>query len=111
MYGSRTVFAQQPPRDEGRMKRHLRSTGLFPKAGKNHDKVLQEQLAKIQKSKELGALQARRVAEDNRIPNQIQQERLQSLLQSQRQPGLRGEMGRMRNANRMAEEVGNVAYS
>ena len=48
MYGSRTVFAQQPPRDEGRMKRHLRSTGLFPKAGKNHDKVLQEQLAKIQ---------------------------------------------------------------
>lgn len=93
------------------MKRNARASGLFPKVGNSHEKMLEEQLEKIRKAKEVSAVSARRAAEDNRINNQIENERLQSVLNTRRQPGLRGEMGRMRNSARMSEQVGNVVYA
>ena len=108
MHGSFQPFTK--PRDEATMKRNARASGRFPRVGKSHEKMLEAQLEKIQSAREVSAIQARRQAEDARINNQIETERLQSLLGTQRMPGLRGQMGRMRNSQRVAEQV-NATYA
>jgi hypothetical protein len=109
-YGSYQPFAYAPFRDEAQLNRDARAGGMLPKVGKNHQKMLERQLEKIRAGKDIDAVRARRVAEDNRINNQIEVERMQSVLRSQRMPGLRGEMGRQRNSQGVAEQV-NVMYS
>ena len=106
MHGSFQPFTK--PRDEATMKRNARASGRFPRVGKSHEKMLEAPLEKIQSAREVSAIQARRQAEDARINNQT--ERLQSLLGTQRMPGLRGQMGRMRNSQRVAEQV-NATYA
>ena len=108
IHGSYQPFAH-PRSDDATMRRDARDSGLFPKAAKNHQALLEEQLSKITKGQEVGAVRARRIAEDARINNQIENERLQSVLRTQRMPGLRGQASRMRNAQTMADQV-NVGF-
>ena len=108
MYGAYQPFAAQARGDEAEMRRDARASGLFPTAGKSHEAMLEAQLAKIVKGQEVTAVRARRMAADNQINSQLENERLQSLLRTQRMPGLRGQASRMRNSQRVAEL--NVQY-
>lgn len=104
-YGSVQPYVYAKSRDEAALKRQARAGGLFPKVGKNHEKMLEEQLEGITKAREVTATRARRIAIENRIANQTELERMQSVLAARRIPGLRGELGRQRGTQNVAEQV------
>ena len=102
-YGSFQPYASQ--RDEAKLKRDAFNSGLFPKAGKNHQQYLYSQLELIRQGQEVNAVRTRRIALENRLQNQIELERMQATLQAGRSPNLRGELGRQRGSQQVAEQV------
>ena len=103
--GSFKPYAYEPRRNEARLKSEAHASGLFPKAGKNHQQYLFQQLERIRQGQEVNAVRTRRLAMENRLQNQIELERMQGVLAASRSPNLRGEMGRQRGSQRVAEQV------
>ena len=104
-FGSYKPYAYAPQRNEAKLKSDAHASGLFPKAGKNHQQYLFQQLERIRQGQEVNAVRTRRIALENRLQNQIELERMQGVLQASRSPNLRGEMGRQRGSQRVAEQV------
>ncbi len=104
-FGSYKPYAYAPQRNEAKLKSEAHASGLFPKAGKNHQQYLFQELERIRQGQEVNAVRTRRIALENRLQNQIELERMQGVLAASRSPNLRGEMGRQRGSQRVAEQV------
>lgn len=105
IYGSTVPYAD--PRDSTkRMKQKARGQGQFPQVIKSSEEFLHKKLQQINKGKEISAIQQRRVAMDNRLNFELENERMMQDLRRARMPGFRGMGARMMGAERAATEIG-----
>ena len=104
IYGARQPYAG-PPRDEAVMKRNLKGSGLFPELGKDHMSWMNEKLEKARRGQEANQVRTWRMAEEDRVTAQLDQEKAVSELRAGRRATLIGEGGRVRAAQRAAEQV------
>ncbi len=104
IYGARQAFAGTQ-RDVSQMKRNLKGSGLFPELGKNHTDWLNNKIEKARKGQEASQVRTWRMAQEDRVTAQLDQEKAVSELRAGRRATLIGESGRARAAQRAAEEV------
>ena len=105
MFGSKATFAK--PRNEQRMKANLKNIELFPDSGPTSTAWVQKKLEQIKRGNEGNTARThRKTQEDSRLD----EERQISKLTTARRPGLIGEGGRVRAAQRAAEQVFNSSY-
>jgi hypothetical protein len=102
-----TLGSYQPyaePRDEAKMMK-IPKSGLFPKVGPSHEKIMTKQLEKIRKGMDINMVRTRRIEQDTRMNHQLETDRLHEVLRANRIPGLRGAMQGRMNADRVAADI------
>lgn len=105
IYGSTAPYAD--PRDSTQqMKQKSRGQGRFPAVVESSEDFLHKKLQRINKGKEVSAIQQRRVAMDNRLSFELENERMMQDLRRARMPGFRGAGARMMGAERAATQIG-----
>ena len=104
IYGARQIFAGTQ-RDESQMKRNLKGSGLFPELGKNHTDWMNDKIEKARKGQEASQVRTWRMAQEDRVTAQLDQEKAVSELRTGRRATLIGESGRARASQRAAEQV------
>jgi hypothetical protein len=105
MFGSRAAFAK--PRDERRMKANLKNSELFPDSGPTSTAWMHKKLEQIKRGNEGGIARTYRMAQEDLLTARLDEERQLAELTRGRRPGLIGEGGRARAAQRAAEQVFN----
>ena len=108
MFGSRAAFVK--PRNERRMKANLKNSGLFPDSGPTSTAWLHKKLEQIKRGNEGGIARTHRMAQEDLRTARLDEERQISELTTARRPGLIGEGGRVRAAQRAAEQVFGAPY-
>ena len=108
-FGSRAVYAE--PYDElPETKRKARASGLFPNVGKSSVEFLHKKLQEINKVRDVGGVQQRRKAMDDRLNYELETERAMQDLRANRMPGFRGLGAQMVGADQAAEQFFNANY-
>jgi hypothetical protein len=102
--GSVAPYAAES-RDESSMKQTLKASGRFPEVGQNHTDFVNKKLEKVRKGNEGNQVRNWRMAQDDRLTAMLEQEKAVSQLQAGRRGPLIGEGGRVRAAQRAAEQV------
>ena len=108
MFGSRAAFAK--PRNEQRMKANLKSSGLFPDSRPTSTAWMHKKLEQIKRGNEGNIARAHRMAQEDALTSRLNEERQLSELTTGRRPGLIGEGGRARAAQRAAAQVFGAPY-
>jgi hypothetical protein len=104
IYGSRAPFAD--PRDSDRqMKKKARRQGHIPHTGPSSLNYLYKRFQQIGKSREVSAVQQRRVMRENELNYELEGERMMADLRRARAPAFRGEGARMMGVDRVADEI------
>jgi hypothetical protein len=103
MFGSRAVFAN--PRNERRMKANLKNSELFPDSGPTSTAWMHRKLEQIKRGNEGNIARTHRMAQEDRLTSRLDEERQVAELTKGRRHGLIGEGGRVRAAQRAAEQV------
>ena len=103
MFGSRAPFAA--PRDERRMKVNLKNSGLFPNQGPTSTAWMHRKLEQIKRGNEGNIARTHRMAQEDRLTSRLDEERQVAELTKGRRHELIGEGGRVRAAQRAAEQV------
>ena len=104
VYGSVAPYAE--PQDSLKQKKkNAKASGAFPRVGKSSEEYLYKKLQQMNKSKEISAVQQRRVQLDARQNYELDTERMMGDLRRGRMPGFRGEGARMMGADRVAAQV------
>jgi hypothetical protein len=102
-FGSYQTYTE--PRDESAMMKLGKSSGIFPKAGPSHERMMAKQLEKIRRGMDINMVRERRIEQDTRMNHQLETERLHEVLRQNRVPGLRGAMNARINADRVASNI------
>ena len=108
MFGSRAPFAA--PRDERKMKAYLKNSGLFPDSGPTSTARMHKKLEQIKRGNEGGIARTYRMAQEDLLTARLNEERQIAELTTARRPSLIGEGGRVRAAQRAAEQVFGATY-
>jgi hypothetical protein len=93
------------PRNESAMLKQSKVSGMFPKVGVSHQKILAKQIDGVRKSMDVNMVRERRIERDQRLNHQLETDRLHEVLRQNRIPGLRSEMHMRMNADRIAAEI------
>ena len=102
-FGSRAPYTKA--RNEKEMKKKLNRSEDFPESGPTSVAWYHKQLQAIQRGNEWNMARAARLAEENRVTARLDEERQLSELSAGRREGLRGMAGKIRGAQRAAEQV------
>ena len=108
MFGSRAPFAA--PRDERRMKVNHKRSELFPDQGPSSAAWMHKKLELIKRGGEGNLARAYRMSQEESQKARLDEERQLSELTTARRPGLIGEGGRVRAAQRAADQVFGATY-
>ena len=103
MFGSRAAFVK--PRNERGMKADLKNSGLFPDSGPTSTAFMHKKPEQIKHGNQGGIARTHRMAQEDLLTARLDEERQISELTTARRPGLIGEGGRVRAAQRAAEQV------
>ena len=106
MFGSIAPFAR--PRNEQRMKANLERSERFPDTGPTSTAYMHKKLELIKRGNEGNIARTHRMAQEDLLTARLDEERQISELTTARRPGLIGEGGRVRAAQRAAEQVFNT---
>ena len=90
------------------MKANLKGSGLFPDSGPTSTAWLHKKLELIKRGNEGSLARAHRMAQEDLVTARSDEERQISELTTARRPELIGEGGRVRAAQRAAEQVFNT---
>ena len=90
------------------MKANLKRSGLFPDSGPTSTAWMHKKLELIKRGGEGNIARAHRMAQEDALTARLNEERQISELTTARRPGLIGEGGRVRAAQRAAEQVFNT---
>jgi hypothetical protein len=101
--GSYVTYAE--PRNESLMLKQSKDSGMFPKVGVSHHKLLAKQIEGVRKSMDINMVRERRIEQDQRLNHQLETDRLHEVLRQNRIPGLRSEMNMRMSADRIASEI------
>ena len=107
-FGSRAPYAKA--RNENVMKQNLKRSEDFPDSGPTSVAWYHKKLQAIQRGNEWNVARAARIAQENRVTARLDEARQISELTTARRPGLIGEGGRVRAAQRAAEQVFGATY-
>ena len=105
-FGSRAPYAKQ--RNEQAMRRNLKESGRFPDTGPTSTAWLHKKMMQVQRGNEGNVARTWRIAQENLQTSRLDEERAMADLTANRRPALIGEGGRVRAAQRAAEQVYNV---
>ena len=108
-FGSRAVYAE-PYTELPETKRNARASGLFPKVGKSSVEFLHKKLQQINKVRDVGGVQQRRKAMDDRLNYELETERAMQDMRANRMPGFRGLGAGMVGADQAAQQFYNANY-
>ena len=87
------------------MKAALKNSELFPDSGPTSTAWMHKKLEQIKRGNEGNIARTYRMAQEDRVTARLDEERQIAELTSGRRPGLVGEAGRVRAAQRAAEQV------
>ena len=90
------------------MKANLKKSGIFPDSGPTSTAWMHKKLEQIKRGNEGNIARTYRTAQEDRLTARLDEERQISELTTARRPGLIGEGGRVRAAQRAAEQVFNT---
>ena len=102
-FGSRAPYAKA--RNEKEMKKKLDRSEDFPQSGRTSVAWYHQKLQAIQKGNEWNIARAARLAEENRVTAMLNEEKQLANLAIGRRESLRGMTGKIRGAQRVAEQV------
>ena len=108
MFGSRAAFAKS--RNQQRMRANLKMSELFPDSSPTSTAWVHKKLEQIKRRNEGNTARTHRMAQEDLLTARLDEERQISELTTTRRPRLIGEGGRVRAAQRAAEEVFNSSY-
>ena len=92
------------------MKVNLKGSELFPDSGPTSTAWMHKKLEQIKRGNEGNIARIHRMAQEDGITARLDEERQISELTTARRPGLIGEGGRVRAAQRAAEQVFGAPY-
>ena len=92
------------------MRANLKRSELFPDSGPTSTAWVHKKLEQIKRGNEGGIIRTHRMAQEDLLTARLDEERQLSELTTGRRPGLIGEGGRVRAAQRAAEQVFNSSY-
>ena len=92
------------------MEADLKNSGLFPDSGPTSTAFMHKKLEQIKRGNEGGIARTHRMAQEALVTARLDEERQISELTTARRPGLIGEGGRVRAAQRAAEQVFGAPY-
>ena len=87
------------------MKANLKNSGLFPNSGPTSTAWMHRKLEQIKRGNEGNIARTHRMAQEDRLTSRLDEERQIAELTMGRRQGLIGEGGRVRAAQRAAEQV------
>ena len=90
------------------MKANLKNSGLFPESGPTSTAWMHKKLEQIKRGNEGSIARSYRMAQEDLLTARLDEERQISELTTARRPGLIGEGGKARAAQRAAEQVFNT---
>ena len=102
-FGSRTAYTEK--RDEKAMGANLKQSGDFPAWGPTSTARLHKQHLLIQRGNEYNTSREIRMSREDLLTARLDEERQLSDLTTARRPGLRGEGGNVRAAQRASAQV------
>ena len=102
-FGSRAPYAKA--RDEPAMQQRLIQSGDYPDSGQTSAHWMHKRLQAIRLGNEWNVARNARIAQENRVSARLSEERQLSELNAARRGNLQGERGRVRAAQRAAEQV------
>ena len=92
------------------MKANLKNSELFPDSGPTSTAWMHKKLEQIKRGNEGGLARTYRMAQEDRLTARLDEERQISELTTARRPSLIGEGGRVRAAQRAADQVFGATY-
>ena len=92
------------------MKANLKRSELFPDSGPTSTKWMHKKLEQIKRGNEGNLARAHRMAQEDLMTARLDEERQISEITTARRPGLIGEGGRVRAAQRAADQVFGAPY-
>ena len=105
-FGSRAPYAKA--RNEPAMKHNLTSSVNFPDSGQTSTAWMHKKLMAIQRGNAWNVARTARIAQENIVSARLNEERQLSELTTGRRENLQGEGGRVRVAQRAAEQAEQV---